>query len=288
MSTYPAQGAYEQALRHVARLSTGPPIDPRLRVTLNFHPDRPHRDGLLVIQALARDGVYYSQFVTGTSNGGLTAHPGGDRWSWEQRIFGGAYDGRPADIRPVYGTLNFRADPAGGAPRFGSAHLRLRAAVLPRTTFCYPDSFFAPTHFGIADRMGLIALAEADEPDDLLDAYVEAHVHGPVRLDSDVEAVVLDPSHRGTPVETAARRLGCPVEWHSGFRLTVDQLRRHPDYRGPQFTALGAQLAVGGVLDPRALGAAWQSGRYDDQSLKRVWHLLARFGRRSATDHQVE
>ena len=33
----------------------------------------------LAVQALAEDGAYRSQFVTGTSNGGLTAHPGGDR-----------------------------------------------------------------------------------------------------------------------------------------------------------------------------------------------------------------
>ena len=38
-------------------------------------------------------------------------------------------------------------------------------------------------------------------------------------------------------------------------------------------------MAVDGVLDPRALGAAWQSGPYDDQDLKRVWHLPAGFGR---------
>ncbi|MCO1657394.1 DUF3626 domain-containing protein [Pseudonocardia humida] len=271
--------AVQRALRHVARLSAGPPIDPRSRVTVNFHPDRPTRDGLLVVEALARDGVYRSQFVTGTSNGGLTAHPGGDRWVWEQRLFGGAYDDEPVELRPVYGTLDFRADPAGGAPRFGSAHLRLGAAVLRRTTFCHPDSVFAPTDFGVAERMGLVALAEARRPQDPLDDYIEAHVHGPVRLDRDVEAIVLDPAHRGTAVEAAAARLGCPVRWHPGFRLTVAELRRHPDYRGPQHTALEAELAVDGVLDPRILGAAWRSGRHDAQDLKRVWHLLARFGR---------
>ncbi|HEY0813976.1 MAG TPA: DUF3626 domain-containing protein, partial [Pseudonocardia sp.] len=262
----------------MARLSAGPPVEGRLRVTVNFHPDRPTRDGLLVMAALARDGVYRSQFVTGTSNGGLAAHPGGDRWRWEQRLFGGAYDDQPPELRPIYGTLNFRTDPVGGAPRFGSAHLRLRATVLPRTTFCHPDSVFSPTHFGVADRMGLIALADAQPPDDPLNDYVEAHVHGPVRLDRDVEAVVLDPGHRGTAVESAARRLGCPVELYAGFRMTVAELGRYPDYRGPRSTALGAQLAVDGVLDPPALGTAWQSGRYADQDLKRVWHLLARFG----------
>jgi Protein of unknown function (DUF3626) len=54
-------------------------MDPTLRVTLNFHPDR-LVGGLLVLEAIGRDGVYRSQFETGTSNGGLTAYPGGDRW----------------------------------------------------------------------------------------------------------------------------------------------------------------------------------------------------------------
>jgi hypothetical protein len=271
--------AIERAVRHVAGLSAGPPVDPRLRVTVNFHPDRPTRDGLLVVESLVRDGAYRSQFVTGTSNGGLTAHAGGDRWQWERRLFGGAYDDEPAESRPVYGTLDFRTDPVGGAPRFGSAHLRLGAGVLARTTFCHPDSVFGPTDFGVAERMGLVAVAEASAPDDPLDDYVEAHVHGPVRFAEDVEAVVLDPAHRGTDVESAARRLGCRVEWHPGFRLLAADLPRHGGYRGPRYCALGARIAVDGVLDPRALGDAWRSGNHDDQDLKRVWHLLARFGR---------
>jgi hypothetical protein len=270
---------HERALSHVAGLSSGPPIDPRLRVTVNFHPDRPTRDGLLVVEALARDGTYRTQFVTGTSNGGLTAYPGGDRWHWEHSLFAGAYDDEPAELRPVYGTLDFRRDPMGGAPRFGSAHLRLRVDALRRATFCHPDSHLSPTDFGVADRMGLVVLAEANPPTDPLDDYVEAHVHGPLVLARDVEALVLDPSHRGTEVETAAGRLGCAVEWHPGFRLTTGELGRHADYRGARFVALGAELAVDGALDPRVLGVAWRSRRHDVQDLKRVWHLLARWGR---------
>ncbi|WP_326827032.1 DUF3626 domain-containing protein [Streptosporangium sp. NBC_01756] len=49
-----------------------------------------------ILERLAKDGAYLSQFVTGTGNGGLTAHPGGDRWRWESRIFGSAYDDVPA------------------------------------------------------------------------------------------------------------------------------------------------------------------------------------------------
>lgn len=266
----------ERALRHVAGLSSGPPVDPALRVTLNFHPDRAAR-GKPVLQALSEGGVYHSQFVTGTSNGGLTARPGGDRWRWESRIFNGAYDAAPPAERPVYGALNFRRKTVGAAPRFGSAHFRLSAGTVTRTTFCYPDSFFEPSEFGVGDRMGLVALALADSRD-ALDDYIEAQVHGPVRLDRDVEALVLDPCYRGTAVEDAARRLPCPVEWHGGFRLTVEELRLRPAYRGQEYVDLGAGIAVDGLLDPRVIGTAAATGRHDPQALKKVWHCLARFG----------
>ena len=86
----PAPGSPQaRALAYVAARSAGPPVDPSLRVTLQFHPDRLH-GGTPILRALASAGVYRSQFETGTSNGGLTAHPGGDRWKWESRIFGTA------------------------------------------------------------------------------------------------------------------------------------------------------------------------------------------------------
>jgi hypothetical protein len=119
--------------------------------------------------------------------------------------------------------------------------------------------------------------ADADDQD-ALDDYVEAHVHGPLDLTRDVEAVVLDPCYRGTVVEALAGTLGCPVEWHGGFRLTLDEMRRHSDYRGPEFVRLGEEIARDGVLDPGIIGDASRTGRYDEQSLKRVWHYLARFG----------
>ncbi len=261
--------ASDNALRHVTALSSGPPLDPALRVTLNFHPH--------ILESLASTARYLSQFTTGTSNGGLTAHPGGDRWRWESRIFGGAYDKAPDDARPVYGALNFRRKPVGGAPRFGSAHLRLTADVLPRTTFCYPDSTFEPTNFGVAAKMPLIQLAQADRQDPL-DDYIEAQVHGPVHVDRDVEALVLDPSFRGTDIELAAHRLPCPVEWHAGFRLSVERLRQYPDFLSQQSVELGVRIAVAGWLTPRILSKAAALGLCDVQDLKRVWHYLARFG----------
>jgi hypothetical protein len=267
---------WEKAVAHVAERATGPRLDPGLRVTMHFHPDRMH-GGRSILAAMAQDGVYRSQFETGTSNGGLTAHPGGDRWRWESRIFGGAYDHAPAAERPKYGSLNHRMRAAGGSPRFGSAHLRLRPSTLERTTFCYPDSFLSPENFGVVDRMSLIALAEADEQD-YLDDYVEAHVHGVIRFADDVEAVVLDPCYQDTAVAELAAALGCPVEWHHGFVLPVDEFARHPDYRGPEIVAAGLDIAQDGILDARIVGAAVNAGKDDPQTLKRVWHHVARFG----------
>lgn len=81
-----------------------------------------------------------------------------------------------------------------------------------------------------------------------------------------------------TPVETAARQLPCPLEWHPGYRLTVHALRRHADYRGQEYVDLGARSAQDGRIDPRVIGDAARAGRRELQDLKMVWHTLARFG----------
>ncbi|BCJ30367.1 DUF3626 domain-containing protein [Actinocatenispora sera] len=265
-----------RALRLVAARAAGPPLAAGVAVTVHFHPDRLVA-GDTVLAGLARSGRYLSQFVTGVSNGGLSAYRGGARWGWESRLFGGAYDAAPPDARPVYGAVMTPARVVGAAPRFGSSFLRLAPETLERTTFCYPDSVFEPDEVGTARCMSLLARAEADDLE-LLDSYVEAHVHGGVRLDRDVAALVLDRCYRDTEVARLAATLPCPVEWHPGFRLGVDELRRHPDYRGADAVELGAEIAVDGALDPAVLGAAAATGRYDPQQLKRVWHLVARFG----------
>lgn len=277
------------AIAHVDAISSGGPLDRGQRITLNFHPDR-DAGGLLTIERLLLGGVYRSQFETGTSNGGLTAHVGGARWLWEQRLFGGVYDDAPVQQRPKYGALNHRDRPLGGAPRFGSSYLRLAGHMLDRATFCFPDSAMNPVNFGTARHCELIEMAtqfdatgrEPDsEPDggDLLDGYVEAHVHGVIDLATDVEAVVLDPCYRGTDVEQAARRLPCALEWHEGRVLTVEQLAQHAYYRDPEAQDVGRAIARDGFLDAGIIGVAARSGRYDPQAVKQVWHLTARFGR---------
>jgi len=247
---------------------------------LNFHPDIRVR-GRLVIDHLAEDGHYRSQFETGTSSGGLTAHRGGDRWEWESRIFGAAYDEADPSLRPKYGALNYRHDPVGASRRFGSSHLRLRSHVRARTTFSYPDSHLEPQNFAVTDVRPLVALAQANDAslDPWLDNYVEAHIHGPLRLEEDVDALVLDPSFEGTSIESAAHSLRCTIEWHDGFRLSIGQIAECEAYRGRAAADAIVRMAEEAWVTPAVLWRARDSG-LDYQIAKWVWHCIARYGRR--------
>ncbi|HEY9337596.1 MAG TPA: DUF3626 domain-containing protein [Kribbella sp.] len=247
-------------------------------LTIHFHPNWPH-GARTVIESMAADGIYRSQFTTGISNGGPTAFRGGDRWRWENRLFSGRYDEGPATDRPVYGVWNRRADIYGGAVRFGSSYLRLKPEAIERATFCFPDSARNPADIGDRHTLPrLCRLADEAGSDDLND-YVEAQIHGPVLLASDVDAVVLDPSFSATPVEDAARGLGCPIEYHPGFRAAPSAF--DPAYRGPEIVELACSL--GPELTPDLLGAEARSGVHPAQSIKYVWHCLARFGRQPAS-----
>lgn len=273
----------EQVVQHVRSRSTGGPIASDIPVTLNFHPDVV-LCGQTTIERLASEGVYRSQFETGTSNGGLTAYIGGSRWLWERHLFGTTYDEADWALRPKYGALNYRADPAGGSRRFGSCHLRLKPHMMGRTTFCYPDSHMQPENFGVADRMALIALADRNEQGlDPLDDYIEAHVHGLLLIAEDVEVVVLDPSYRGTPVEESAQSLPCKVEWHDGFRMFADSLADCEAYRGAEVAKTLSRLLVDNAVTPLDIGTA-RVGGLDPQLAKWAWHCVARFGH-SANEH---
>jgi hypothetical protein len=290
-----AHEAHERIAGVLAR--AGVDVDPSVLATravahpigLNFHPDRLAVDGRLVARALHDDGVYRSQFVTGISNGGLTAHPGGDRDRWEELLFGGAYQRPGADPtgRPVYGGLDLLARPDGPCPRFGSCHLRLRPHVAERATYCFGDSHTGPADVGTADSFSLVlaALLEAaerdgsvlahptdlpglvrllasapspvdpsDEPGRALDHYIEVQVHGPLEVAVDAHALVVDPSFRGTEagdlLEALAERHRLDMAWHRGFELTADEVP--PEFRGPEVTALAHRIVRElGDGDPR-------------------------------------
>ncbi|WBB76453.1 DUF3626 domain-containing protein [Micromonospora sp. WMMD1128] len=302
------------------------------RLTVNFHPDRLLRDGRTVVEALDAEGVYRSQFETGIGNGGLTAYPGGDRDVWEEAMFGGAYQ-RPGVLpaeRPKYGGLNLLDHPDGACPRFGSCHLRLRPEVLARTTFTFGDSHLRPTEVGTATAfepvLAALLTSTADTGVSLgvskmdtgillrtllsrreraseragraLDDYIEAQVHGEVRLARDVVAVVVDPSFRDTDVGRRlvgiAGRHGFALRWHAGFELPVDGV--DADFRGPDIPPLAARVHAefgrpgeplyAALIGRAAASLAREPQRWADrgpaeltwQHLKQLWHVLVRFG----------
>ncbi|MFR9780997.1 DUF3626 domain-containing protein [Micromonospora sp. MS34] len=302
------------------------------RLTLNFHPDRLLRDGRAVAEALDQEDVYRSQFETGISNGGLTAFPGGDRDRWEDKLFGGAYQ-RPGALpaeRPKYGGLNLLDHPDGACPRFGSCHLRLRPEVLARATFSFGDTYAEPSEFGTVDVfepvLAALLTATADTGVSLgvagmdtgtllqtllrrrerasyaagraLDDYIEAQIHGELSLARDVEALVVDPSFRGTDVARIlagiADRNGFPLTWHAGFELPVDGV--DAEFRGPAIPPLAARVHAefarpGEPVDAALIGRAAASvvtepERWADrgptevtlQHLKQLWHILVWFG----------
>lgn len=229
------------------------------RVILNFHPDRLIADGRSVAEALRDEGAYRSQFETGISNGGLTAHPGGNRDEWERRLFDGAYHAavvdEPTAVRPKYGALNLAGFSNGPAPAFGSCALVLSAHETARTTFLFGDSSERHEAMGTADAfesvlaallerlaatgqmLGLpgIRLGECvarlsgavrrpSAFSRVVDEYIETHTHGPISLTSDADALLLDPSFHSTPTAVAllqaAERYRLAVRWHKGSQLT--------------------------------------------------------------------
>ncbi|SHG79460.1 DUF3626 domain-containing protein [Ferrimonas marina] len=275
---------YLEAIEAVRAKSSGAQEPSRFDITINFHPDRLTRDGRPLLEAIAEDGQLKSQFETGTSNGGLTAYQGGERWRWEQRVFDGSYDNAADYQRPKYGALNYLQHPGGASPRFGSAFFRLKPELMTRTTFCYPDSYFEPDHFATHEHLpALIDQAEQDKPD-FLDAYIEAQIHGEVLLASDIDSLWLDAVYRGTEVEAQAAELGLPVRWHNGYQLDIETMAQYPDYRGPQYLELARELAVDGVITADLLGRAVNERRFDEQDVKKVWHYLARFGYRGGKE----
>ncbi|GAA3288051.1 hypothetical protein GCM10020218_052900 [Dactylosporangium vinaceum] len=127
-----------------------------------------------------------------------------------------------------------------------------------------------------------------------LDDYVEAQIHGPVRLADDVEALVLDSSFQSSGCGTAeaadllAKRYGLRVEWRAGFRLAPCDIPEA--FRGAEVPALASAVCerfrasavdaalIGAAAREPELWAAWGERAEVLQLLKYLWHCLVRFG----------
>lgn len=65
-----------------------------------------------------------------------------------------------------------------------------------------------------------------------------------------------------------------------GFELSVEEMSRYPDYRGQSFIDLARELVPNGMLNAKLLGLAVTEHGYEEQDIKKIWHYLARFGRK--------
>ena len=304
------------------------------RVLLHFHPDRPDDQLRSVAQNLLACGCYKSQFETQLSNGSVSAFPGGARDEWERKLFGGAYHGEGVSSahRPKYGALDLLRHGDGASPRFGSCYFVLAPAVSARSTFTYLDSHQDPLQKGTLEALDdvltalfhdafsrewalgepelrparlleqLLRLSEpyaapaARAPRRNLDHYIEAQVHGEIRLERDVELLVADPSVQGTEtgeiLQELAERYAFRLLWHAGFWLAPAEVPR--DFRGPGMPTLAARVAQHGRVDAAAIGVAANALERDPaswpelagiaplQQLKLLWHVLVRYGRTHA------
>ena len=243
-------------------------------VTINFHPDRFSNNRKTIIENLLEQGQYYSQFRTGTTNGGKSAFIGGDRFLWEQRIFFDAYPPEAID-RPKYGALNIFQYLDGASVRFGSCFFTLKKEVIYRCTFAYGDSSTNPDTLCTSDTFAAvlanifidvksncrmlnqviasdqealaILLTSYNKPKHIgrnLDYCIETHIHGDVSLKDDVESFYMDQSFQGTYFATLAETLcetyNIELNWIPERQLDVDSIGEL--FRGPKIPLLAQRI----------------------------------------------
>lgn len=136
-------------------------------------------------------------------------------------------------------------------------------------------------------------LRASGPPGRVLDSCIEAQVHGPIDLASDVECVVVDPTFDGTRsgelLNEIVKRYGIEVAYHQGFRMAAGEVPA--DFRGPVMPVLARRIAQDGIVDASAIGVAeaalWESpDAWRDigteaevlQYLKQLWHVLVHYG----------
>ena len=206
-------------------------------ITINFHPDRLSNNGHLVIDNLIKQGQYHGQFRTGTTNGGKSAFVGGDRFLWEQRLFGNAYPDDSLE-RPKYGALNLLRYIDGASVRFGSCFFTLKHEATKRCTFAYGDSATNPTILCTSDTfVGVLAglFDDVEKNNQLLnqviateqealaillnpskavksigrnlDYCIETHIHGDISLAEDIDCFFVDESFGETDLVKKAELL---------------------------------------------------------------------------------
>ena len=202
--------------------------------------------------------------------------------------------------RPKYGALEIMSYADGASPRFGSCYFVLHHDVSKRSSYTLGGSQEADAldRTGTLSDMEPVMVALFNEieqgngalgVDDLsisglleqltygiaqpfcdpstrplgnsLDGFIEAQIHGSVRIDEDVESLIADPSVRNGPVgevlNSISTKYKVPLFWHPGFILPVKDVPEH--FRGFAVKPLAQRIAGQGILDAAIIGFAENS-----------------------------
>ena len=91
-----------------------------------------------------------------------------------------------------------------------------------------------------------------------LNQYIEAQVHGDIRLDEDVVALVVDPSFQGSAVGEELVEMsvqyGFPLRWHLGYALQVEKVV--DDFRGRHMSNVARLIEQNGRINAAIIGQA--------------------------------
>jgi len=303
------------------------------KIALHFHPDRPSHgrtvsralleDGIYKSQF--ETGIS-NGLVGGARDDWERELFGGAYHPSPATVNSGDEEEVLPSYRPKYGALDLLRSADGPAPRFGSCYFLLRPEVSWRSTFTFGGSQDLPKWRGTWDELSPILSAVLEEsfvrdsvagvkglrPPALverllgygdnksreimsrnLDHFIEVQVHGKVRLDRDVDALVADPSFMGSETAThfksMSAKYGFSLMWHEGSRIHC--LDVPLDFRGPTMPSLAKRIARDGLVDAHAIGCAVKSLTADPQAwsdrgtfaevlqeLKLLWHVLVRYG----------
>lgn len=167
------------------------------------------------IDKIANDTHYRNQFETNVSSGTLSR---AQRTAWEHRLFGNqnGYSSATDFERPKYGNLpaniynvsktHYVNDIACG---YGNMYFVLKEEVRKRTTFTYGDS--ASKNYTSVSNFNYPTITLVNSPSTFNNiksrghggsSYFELQIHGPVRLDTDIE-MLRYPSSYGYETEYA-------------------------------------------------------------------------------------
>ncbi len=170
-----------------------------------------------VMSFFVKDTHYRNQFETNTTNGAQLSQ----RRPWETRIYNGIYDKAAPFARCKYGVLNLLNDPRGisTCKHYGDSYFCLKnETVRLRSTFSSADSChehvvlttcenytyclnqFTDNEIKDVTEIALkkeLALVNTHNPKECF--YKEVQIHGPVRLNMDIECVFINPRHKNDP-----------------------------------------------------------------------------------------